>query len=58
MQPETPDRDSERPLADDIDPQDATPADGPGHPGEPGAEPDDDHVVEEKGEGERSSEDG
>ena len=58
MQPETPDRESERPLARDIDPQDATPADGPGHPGEPGSDPDDDHVIEEKGECERSPADG
>ncbi len=58
MTPENPGREGERPLADDIDPEDATPADGPGHQGEPGSEPDDDHVIEEKGEGEGTSADG
>ena len=56
--PERPEHDDERPLAGEIDPQDAPPADGPGHQGEPGSEPDEDHVIEEKGGGEGSGPDG
>lgn len=52
MERETPDRDDERSLAEQIEPEDAKPADEPGYTGEPGREPDEDHVVEEKARGE------
>ena len=58
MTTEASDRDREQPLAADIDPDDATPAEGPGHQGEPGSEPDEDRVVEEKGQGEGTVADG